>query len=180
MVNLLFVALSLFAARGVDQPLKVVDNLDRQKYLGQWFEIARFPNRFQKDCAGDVVAEYSDRGDGRISVRNRCRTADGGSKDAEGVARRVDGAPASVLQVRFAPAFLSFLPMVWGDYQVIALDEGHSYSLVGTPDREYLWILARQPQLDEATYTKLLNTAREQGFDVKRVVKTPQGALRAR
>lgn len=176
MAKALLVALSFMGIASVDTPLKVVDNLDRQKYLGQWFEIARFPNRFQKDCASDVIAEYSERSDGRIAVRNRCRTEDGSVKDAEGVARQVEGAPASVLQVRFAPAFLSFLPMVWGDYQVIALDDAHTYSLVGTPDREYLWILARQPHLDNATYSKLLETARDQGFDVARIVKTPQAA----
>lgn len=158
------------------QPLAVVNNLDIDKYAGRWFEIARFPNRFQDQCTGDVTAEYVPRPDGRITVRNRYRTSDGRWDDAEGIARRPSKAPASVLEVRFAPAFLSFLPMVWGDYQVIALDEGHTYSLVGTPDRKYLWILARAPKLDDAVFEKLLSIASAQGFDVRRLIRTPQTA----
>jgi apolipoprotein D and lipocalin family protein len=68
------------------------------------------------DCASDVTASYTPRSDGRITVINRCLRANGAAQQAEGVARRVDGQPPSVLKVRFAPAFLSFLPMVWGDY----------------------------------------------------------------
>lgn len=168
--------LSLVTTLGVSQqPLAVVDNLDVDKYAGRWFEIARFPNRFQDQCAADVTAEYTPRPDGRITVRNRCRTNDGRWDDAEGIARRTTNAPSSVLEVRFAPAVLSFLPSVWGDYQVIALDAEHSYSLVGTPDRKYLWILARQPKLDAAMYEQLLSVAASQGFAVKKLVRTAHG-----
>ncbi len=152
----------------------VVPNLDLQKYAGRWYEIARFPNRFQEKCAGDVTAEYQPQPDGRIAVINRCRTTDGDVDDAEGVARRLEGAPPSALEVRFAPAFLSFLPNVWGDYQVMALDDAYTYSLVGTPDRKYLWVLARTPSLDEATYKRLLEVAASQGFDTSKLVKTAQ------
>ena len=156
------------------QPLMVVPNLDLQKYAGRWYEIARFPNRFQEKCAGDVTAEYRPQPDGRIAVINRCRTTDGDVDDAEGVARRLEGAPPSALEVRFAPAFLSFLPNVWGDYQVMALDDAYTYSLVGTPDRKYLWVLARTPSLDEATYKRLLEVAASQGFDTSKLVRTAQ------
>ena len=78
----------------------------------------------------------------------------------------------SVLEVRFAPAFLSVLPFVWGDYQVIALDDGHTYSVVGTPDRKYLWILSRQPQMAPGQYEQLIELARTQGFAVERLEKT--------
>lgn len=157
-------------------PLAVVSNLDPKRYAGEWFEIARFPNRFQDKCVGDVVARYEFRPEGGFVVINRCREANGRSKQARGIARAVKDAPPSVLEVRFAPAFLSFLPNVWGDYQVMALDDGHSYSLVGTPDRKYLWVLARTPQIDDALYERLLTVAREQGFDTGKLVRTPQAA----
>jgi apolipoprotein D and lipocalin family protein len=155
-------------------PLTVVDNLDPARYRGRWYEIARLPNRFQDKCVGDVIAEYQPRAEGGFVVVNRCRTASGEISDASGIARPVSGAPSSVLQVRFAPAILSFLPMVWGDYQVLALDDEHSYSLVGTPDRKYLWILSRTPQLETGQYDRLVERARNQGFDVTKLTRTSQ------
>src|SRR6476661_2595789 len=102
-------------------PLRVVPTVDLARYAGTWYEIARLPNRFQAKCAGEVVAAYAPQPDGRVTVTNRCRTTTGETTVATGIARRVDGQPPSVLEVRFAPAFLSFLPAVWGDYQIIAL-----------------------------------------------------------
>lgn len=155
-------------------PLQVVDNLDPDRYVGEWFEIARLPNRFQDKCAADVVARYSRRKDGGFNVVNRCRKRDGTIVDAAGVARTVKGRPPSVLEVRFAPAFLSFLPQVWGDYQVMALDAGHTSALIGTPDRKYLWVLSRTPELNAARYDELMSIATQQGFDVSKVIRTPQ------
>lgn len=156
-------------------PLRVVQSVDLSRYAGQWYEIARLPNRFQKKCAGEVAANYTLRPDGKITVINRCREVDGGLREAMGVARAAgkNGSNA-ILKVRFAPSFLSFLPWVWGDYQVIALAEDYSYVMVGTPDRRYLWILARAPRLDETIYNQLMAEARGQGFDVSRLQKTRQ------
>lgn len=157
------------------QPLNVVPSIDLQRYAGKWYEIARLPNRFQRDCAGDTTATYTPREDGTIIVVNQCRRADGRVKSAEGVARRADAdGPNSKLEVRFAPAFLSFLPFVWGDYQVIALGENYEYAVVGEPGREYLWVLSRTPQVDEAQYQNLLKRAAAQGFDTSRMVRTKQ------
>lgn len=153
-------------------PLNVVPDVDYQRYAGTWYEIARLPNKFQRDCAGDVTATYAPRPDGRIAVTNRCREADGSLKEAEGVARRVKGQPTSILQVRFAPALLSFLPMVWGDYQIIELGPGYEHAIVGTPDRSYLWILARAPQVDPELYRRLVESARRQGFNVSALAAT--------
>jgi apolipoprotein D and lipocalin family protein len=168
---LTFAALPLMAAPA---PLRVVPAIDLTRYAGTWYEIARLPNRFQEKCAGEVVASYALRPDGRITVTNRCRTADGETTVATGVARRVDGRPPSVLEVRFAPAFLSFLPAVWGDYQIIALGADYDHAMVGTPDRAYLWVLSRTPQMDPALYRRLLDEARSQGFDITTVVETRQ------
>ena len=170
----IFAALALVLAISDATPLMVVKNLDPSKYAGRWFEIARLPNRFQAKCASDVTAEYQVRAEGGFNVVNRCRNAAGAITDASGVARATADAPASVLKVRFAPAVLSVLPFVWGDYQVIALDDGHTYSLVGTPDRKYLWILSRQPRMAPSQYDQLVEDARAQGFPVERLEKTSQ------
>lgn len=155
-------------------PLRVVPQVDYARYAGTWYEIARLPNRFQDDCAGEVVATYEPRDDGRLTVTNRCRTPDGKTRRAAGVARRVEGQPAGVLQVRFAPAILSFMPSVWGDYQIIALGPDYDHALVGTPDRAFLWVLSRTPRLDPGVYRRLLDDAKAQGFDVTKVVQTRQ------
>jgi apolipoprotein D and lipocalin family protein len=174
LLALIPLALGLPASAPAARELRVVPDVDLQRYAGRWFEIARLPNRFQAQCASDVTAVYALRPDGRISVTNRCRRADGTTTEAVGVARRVDGRPPSVLQVRFAPAFLSFLSKVWGDYQIIALDPEYRHAVVGTPDRKYLWILSRTPQLDAAVLQQLLADAKAQGFDVEAVMRTPQ------
>jgi apolipoprotein D and lipocalin family protein len=150
-----------------------VQNFDVDRYMGRWYELGRLPNRFQKKCTGDVVVFYAKRPDGRLDVRNTCATA-AGTIEAVGVGRRVDASgPASVLEVRFAPAWLSFLP-VWGDYWIIDLAEDYSTAVVGTPSRDYLWILSRTPHVDEPTWLRLIEAARSQGYDVSRVQRTTQ------
>jgi apolipoprotein D and lipocalin family protein len=156
--------------------VKTVPKVDLQKYSGVWYEIARLPNKFQKDCAGDVSAEYTLQSDGNIKVVNRCRESGRPKpKEAEGVARvaREGKGSNSILKVRFAPAFLSFLDAVWGDYRIIALDDQYSYALVGSNDRKYLWILSRTRTLDEGVYKRLLAAAVEQGFSVDTMIRTP-------
>lgn len=155
-----------------DEPVRTVASVDLDRYLGEWYEIARFPNRFQEDCVSDVRATYAKREDGRLDVRNRCRGEDGEVIDAEGVARRADDESTAKLKVRFAPAFLSFLPWVWGDYWILGLGEEYSWAVVGSPDRKYLWILARTPSLDPAQLAAARDIAAENGFDVDRLVPT--------
>jgi apolipoprotein D and lipocalin family protein len=168
-------SIALFLLMAPD--LKTVPKVDLQKYSGVWYEIARLPNRFQKECAGDVSAEYTLRENGTIKVVNRCREAGKPKpKEAEGVARVAaeDNGGNSILEVRFAPAILSFLDSVWGDYRIIALDEQYRYALVGSNDRKYLWILSRTKTLDDDVYKRLLAVAVEQGFNVNPVIRTPQ------
>jgi apolipoprotein D and lipocalin family protein len=159
--------------RAQERPLDVVPDVDFDRYAGTWFEVARLPFRYQEDCVGDVTATYTPRPDGRITVVNSCREAGGNVNVAEGVARRVDGKPPSVLKVRFAPGWLSFLPMVWGDYQIIHLAPDYTHAIVGTPDRKYLWLLAREPKLDPALYEQLKERAKAQGFDVTKLIQAP-------
>ena len=153
-------------------PLAVVPSLDYARYSGAWFEIARLPNRFQAMCAGNVTAAYVQRPDGRIGVTNRCLESSGRLREAVGVARRVDGEPSSVLKVRFAPAVLSFLPMVWGDYQVLALGQDYDYAMVGSPNRSYLWVLSRTPTMESRVYQQIITQAESQGFEVSALVET--------
>jgi apolipoprotein D and lipocalin family protein len=156
------------------RPLATIDKLDVPRYLGKWYEIAKFPNRFQKQCVGDTSATYAALPDGRLQVLNRCRTADGKFDEAAGVARQIGGATSPKLEVRFAPAILSFLPIVWGDYWVIDLDPGYQLAAVSEPKREYLWILSRTPQVDKARYDALLSRLAAQGLDTGKLVPTPQ------
>jgi apolipoprotein D and lipocalin family protein len=153
-------------------PVRTVEAVDLSRYVGTWFEIARFPNRFQRRCVGDVRASYVRRSDGRIDVINRCRAADGTVTEARGIARVVDERTSAKLKVRFAPAVLSFLPMVWGDYWILGLAADYSWAVVGSPDRTYLWILARTAQLPPEQFAAALATARANGFDVDRLVTT--------
>ncbi|MBT2325406.1 lipocalin family protein [Variovorax paradoxus] len=156
-------------------PLQVVAPVDLQRYAGLWHEQARLPNRFQKRCAGPATAEYTLLDDGQIEVRNRCILADGSFDEAVGIARAapVAGQPgAGRLEVRFAPEWLSWLPAVWGDYWILKLDRDYQVALVGTPNRQYLWVLSRAPRLDDAALDAELDYARTLGFDVDKVELT--------
>ncbi len=141
-------------------------------------EVARLPNRFQSQCAGDVVARYAPREDGSIDVTNRCRTASGETDEADGLAMPQDETNAR-LKVSFLPAALRWLPFGRGDYWVLALDADYRWAMVGAPSRDYLWILSRTPALPDERLELLLGQAREMGFPADRVVRTPhEAALR--
>jgi apolipoprotein D and lipocalin family protein len=168
------VAAVLAAQEAAMGPVRSVAAVDLARYAGRWHEVARFPNRFQRSCERGTTADYTLLPDGAIRVVNTCVKADGRAMSAEGRARlaRRDG-PTSQLKVRFAPAFLGFLPMVWGDYWVLDLTDDYGAALVGSPDRGYLWILSRTPELDEPTYQRMVAAAAAQGFDVGRIVRSP-------
>lgn len=152
-------------------------NLDLEKYMGIWYEQALLPNRFQKECVSDVSAEYIKKDAQYLQVTNQCRTADGSMKTAMGLGRlnpAVEPPNPAVLEVRFAPDWLSWVPMIWGDYWVIKVQDNYQYSLVGTPDREYLWVLSRDKNADSNKVKELLNYAKSLNFDVSKVEFTHQ------
>jgi apolipoprotein D and lipocalin family protein len=153
-------------------PLTVVPGVDLSRYMGTWHEIARLPFRFQAKCAGDVTATYTLQDDGNVLVVNRCRLQNGEINEAKGLARRAskDG-PAGKLKVRFAPAWLSALPFVWGDYWITVLAPDYSYVAVGEPGRKYLWILSRTPSMDEATLQHILGQVKENGYDLTGLIR---------
>lgn len=156
--------------------LRSIERLDLPRYLGTWYEVAKFPNRFQKQCVADTRAEYQSTPEGAVRVVNQCRVADGSVEKAVGQARQIGAADSPRLQVRFAPAWLSFIPAVWGDYWVIDLDEGYQLAAVSEPRREYLWVLSRTPSVPAPVYEALLKRLAAQGLDVGRLERSPQGS----
>ena len=166
-------ALAATQAEGV-KPLATIASLDVPRYMGTWYEIAKFDNRFQKQCVGFTTANYAAMPDGKVQVTNRCRLASGETEVAVGAARQVGDAHSPKLKVRFAPAFLYFIPMVWGDYWVVDLDPNYQLAAVSEAKREYLWILSRTPKVDKPTYDALVARLAAQGLDVSKLVLTKQ------
>lgn len=161
----LLLAMSAFAPAARAADVVAVDAVDLTRYAGQWHEIARLPMFFQRNCASAVTAQYTLREDGMIGVHNQCLDRDGEQSDVDGVAR-VDPKRAGRLEVRFAPDWLSWLPLTWADYWVIALDPDYQWAMVGEPGREYLWILSRTPDMDRATFEALKARAAAMGYDL--------------
>jgi apolipoprotein D and lipocalin family protein len=161
-------------AQKSDQSVRAIASLDVPRYQGTWYEIAKFPNWFQKKCIANTKATYTAKPDGNLRVLNSCKTAGGDTSEAEGLARQIGAKDSSKLEVRFAPAWLSFLPLVWGDYWVIDLDPQYQLAVVSDPRREYLWILSRTPQLDPKVYEDVLNRLQQQQFDIQKLELTPQ------
>lgn len=175
---LLAPATALASPAQPDQELATVATLDVARYMGTWYEIANYPNFFQRKCAAGTQATYSVIAEGedagRVSVLNRCRRESGEWIEAAGVARQLGGETSPRLKVRFAPAWLSFIPLVWGNYWVIDLDPAYQLVAVSEPTREYLWILSRTPQVAPDVYEALLQRLVTLGFDVSGLKKTPQ------
>ncbi|MBU3590605.1 lipocalin family protein [Polynucleobacter sp. 78F-HAINBA] len=161
-------------AQQAEQAVKTVASLDVPRYLGTWYEIAKFPNWFQKKCVSNTKAVYTAKPDGNLRVLNSCKTAGGETSEAEGLARQIGAKDSPKLEVRFAPEWLSFLPLVWGDYWVIDLDSQYQVAAVSDPRREYLWVLSRTPQLDPKVYADLLQRLKQQQFDIQKLELTSQ------
>ncbi len=156
-------------------PLAPVASLDVPRYMGGWYEIAKFPNWFQRHCVSDTKAEYSLQPDGRVRVLNRCKRESGESDQVIGVARQDGAASSPRLEVRFAPDWLAFIPLVWADYWVIDIDDAYRLVAVSEPRRKYLWVLSRTPHVDKSAYEALLARLTAKGFDLSRLELTPQG-----
>lgn len=152
-------------------PLPTVASLDLQRYLGTWYEIDRLPMRHEPEDATDISAHYRFDDDGSVRVHNRC-IHNGQLHEAIGRATPVD-ASNSRLEVSFLPKGLRWLPFTRGDYWVIALDPDYTAAMVGSPDRKYLWLLSRQPEMDATIRTHYIGRARQLGFDVDQLIHTP-------
>ncbi len=148
-------------------PVATVKAVDLKRYVGTWYEIAHFPMFFQRKCVGDTTAEYRSNADGSIAVTNRCRNDEGGMEQADGTATVVAGSGNAKLEVTFFRPFK-------GDYWVIGLDPDYRWAVVGAPDRDTLWVLARNATLAPADLEQALATARAQGYRLDKLTYTPQ------
>lgn len=183
----LTLAIALGTASAADlAPLQAVESVNLTRYLGRWYQIAHYPNKFQSQCVSDTIADYRLLPEGRIEVVNQCKTATGTTDKAVGEARlaqpRFLGIPVgkvvstSKLQVRFAPALLGWVPGVWAPYWVVQLAPDYRYAVVSEPDRDYLWILSRTPTLAPQDRMAIDSLLLQQGFDVARLQEDPHTA----
>jgi apolipoprotein D and lipocalin family protein len=153
-------------------PLAALPTLHIPSYMGTWYQVAWFPNRFQKQCVTDTTATYRRIPEG-VEVTNRCRNAEGQIESVVGLARpagseiRGDALQPAQLEVSFLPSWLRWLP-IWGSYWVIQLADDGRYAVVSEPDREYLWVLSRTPSLAPADESAIRSRLAQQGFDLAR------------
>jgi apolipoprotein D and lipocalin family protein len=145
--------------------LEVVPHVELDKYLGKWYEIAHLPARFQEGCT-DTTATYTLSKDGNISVLNEC-IRNGKVKRAKGKAKVIDKNTGAKLKVTFFWPFSA-------DYWIIYLGKDYDYAVVGTPNRKYLWILSRTPQMDDRLFSQLIESVKSKGFDVSNLIITSQ------
>lgn len=177
--GLLTTALLAYSATSHAQalpPVQTIASLDVPRYMGTWFELAKFPNVFQRKCVSNTRALYTLNVDNTVQVLNRCRIQDGSTIEALGQAKQIGNATSPVLKVRFAPEWLGWLPLVWGDYWVIDLDDQYQLAAVSDAKREYLWVLSRSPKTDPRQYAALLQRLQQQGFDVDKLEVTTHDA----
>jgi apolipoprotein D and lipocalin family protein len=154
-----------------ERPVQTVSFVDLERYTGKWYEVARLPTRFQRDCIG-ATADYELIGDGKLSVLNTCYTEDGKTRTIRGEAK-VDEEVSARLKVTFNNFFFKlFSWLIKADYWIIDLAEDYSYAVVGTPNRKYLWVLSREPEMPESLYQVLLERIEAQGFETERIIRT--------
>ena len=151
--------------------IETVPYVDIKKYMGLWYEVYRFPNEFETGC-GNVTAKYTLKKRGRVRVINTCVKENGDVNEGKGTAKVTNTETNASLKVSFVP-ILQYWLLFAGDYNIIGLGENYEYAVVGSKDRNYLWFLARKPELDDATVAYLKSIAISQGYDVKKLIKTP-------
>ncbi len=154
--------------------VRTVSSVDVKRYAGKWYEIARYPNKFQKKCAGNTTASYAVKADGKIAVVNQCVLTDGSIGKAEGEATIADTNSNAKFEIKFPRQFKSFLSTDWKDYLIVDLDEKYQYAAVADPKRENLWVLSRTPKMSDAVYQSILRRLEKLGFVPGKLAKTPQ------
>lgn len=153
-----------------EREVRSVEHLDLDKYLGLWYEIVRLPLKWEDTHATNITARYSRKENGKIRVDNRSFDNEGHPGQAIAEATPVDGEPGQ-LKVNFAPKYIRWIPFTSGDYWVLKIDDDYRVALVGTPDHENLWVLARDPHLPEETLDEYLAEARAQGFELDKLIR---------
>ncbi len=150
-----------------DPPLATVPHVEVARYLGRWYEIARYPNWFEKQCDRDVIATYALREDGKIGVQNACVKQDGKLNESKGSAKIIDVGTNAKLKVTF------FWPFS-GNYWVLELGSNYEYAVIGEPGRKYLWILSRTPVMSEAQYREITGRLAAKGYDAGKLMRVKQ------
>jgi len=153
----------VYLTKAENETLEVVPKVELKRYLGKWHEIAHLPFRFEDGCT-DITATYGLSEDGSVSVLNEC-LRDGKLRQSKGKAKVVDKNTGAKLKVTF------FWPF-YGDYWVISLGKDYEYAVVGTPNRKYLWILNRTPQMDDNLFSQLTEFVKSKGFNINNLIKT--------
>ena len=174
-IALVFIVLILLAAgltgclkKNIHPYLPTVEKVELERYVGRWYEIARYPHRFEKGCSS-VTADYSLQEDGTLLVLNSCclESEGGRIKKAEGRAKVVD-------QVTNAKLKVSFFWPFYGDYWILQVDPDYQYAIVGEPTRKYVWILSRTPVINDRLYDNLVKNISSYGYDPGNLIKTKQ------
>ncbi len=157
-----------YTRRNQRPSLTVAPKVNLKRYLGEWYEIARLPASFEKNCYG-TKARYTLRKDGAIDVLNTCYkgSLDGKMVKAKGKAFVADKKTNAKLKVQF------FWPFK-GDYWILEVGTWYDYAIVGTPDRKNLWILSRRPRMRDRLLKELIAKAEAQGFDTSQLIFTEQ------
>ncbi len=162
-------------------PLKAVATLDVSKYMGRWYQVALYPNRFQSDCASDTEARYTLLDNGDVTVLNQCRTQNGSMDTAQGIAQAATPvssgqlSPAQ-LKVSFLPRWLRWTGWGWGNYWVVQLADDYRYAVVSEPTRQFLWVLSRTPAMKPQDEADVFSYLQRNGFDLARVQRHSQSS----
>ena len=169
----LFTALLVAGCAGsgsnVNEP-ETAGQVDLERYQGTWYEQARLPMFFQRNCVRSQ-ANYRLQDDGSVAVTNRCETEDGEQQEATGDAVPQQKGETDKLWVRFDNWFSNLFPgLTKGHYWILYLADDYSVALVGSPDRDYLWLLSREKEIDDATRDRLLDEARKRGYDTSELI----------
>ena len=154
---------------------ETVESVDINKYMGQWYEVASIPTRFQKDCVG-TNAIYTLLENGEVEINNICRkfTLDGELSLQKGRGRVVDTVSNSKLEISFVGPFIGDTWFFWADYWILELGENYEYAVIGTPSKKFLWVLSREKTLDQNLYEEILERRQADGYNVELLKKTLQ------
>lgn len=164
----------VWATAYAQKPMPTIAQVDLGKYLGVWYEIARKPMYFQKQCVKNVQAVYTLNVNGNVSVENSCVNQDGHIEQAQGEAYVVNAPHNSKLRVSFLPESLRWLPVGRGDYWILKLDANYQTVLVGEPKRKYMWVLSREPHLSDEVLQEYLKYAQSLGYRTNDLIYTVQ------
>ena len=158
-------------AKNAKKALASAAHVDLDRFVGSWFEIARLPDRQDKDCLSDARVTYA-RTDNGLRLLSLCRRENGSIRRSTGRAKLADDATQARFKISYSHSALDALPLVWSDYTIIDVADDYSTAIVGAADRKHLWFLARQPTVADAANKDFMNKARAQGFDTSALVYT--------